>query len=222
MLEGEIVVVVGNGSSLLNVPRDWVESYPTFGVNFVYWWASFNHRRIPLEHEWWGFCPDYWCCLDAQTIEAIETLPRNVVKFMPPRRRADCKDFKVNEDEIVFGFVPDLIKGLSYGNEGTIYSTTLLYAGHLADYLGAPTILLVGFDCTEPINGLVRDQRGLTGAPHFYDPEPEQPFKRMEIWDRQFGAFAKYLEGRGKRVINLSKPTMATRVPVGDWTEWVQ
>ncbi len=203
-LDGGVAVAVGNGSSLLNTPLLFLESYPTFGCNFVHWWAK---RKLPVDHDLYAFCPDVWCCLDVQSLEAVADLPADVPKFASPRFEEKVKSFGFDVDGVIFEALQERIDGLGWV-DGTNYGTTLIFAAHLADYFGADTVLLVGFDCTRPKSLTRKDRSGLTGAPHFYDPDRE--FQKQKTWDKQFHVFSNWMKAKGKRVLNLSDPTMAT------------
>ena len=59
----------------------------------------------------------------------------------------------------------------------------------------------------------------MTGAPHFYDAGHES-IKRVD-WDVQFETFAKWAKERDVEVLNLSKPTAATRLKWDSIENWM-
>lgn len=209
-LDNGIALAVGNGESLLNVPRSFLERYTTFGCNFVHWWAK---RRLPEDHDLHGFCPDIWCCLDPGSLEAVPDLPGHVLKFAPPGLSKMGQASGMDMNAVYF----EVVQGkneMNYAN----YSTSLIFAARLAVHFGAKTILVVGFDCSQAKGTGKKVEKGITGAPHFYDPGHES-IKRVD-WDVQFETFAKWAKERDVRVLNLSDPTAATRLEQGNLENW--
>lgn len=210
-LDDGIALAVGNGESLLNVPRLFLEKYTTFGCNFVHWWAK---RKLPKDHDLHGFCPDIWCCLDPQSLEAVPDLPGHVLKFAPPGLSKMGNASGMGMNAVYF----EVVQGkneMNYAN----YSTSLIFAARLAVHFGAKTILVVGFDCSQAKGTGKKVESGITGAPHFYDPGHES-IKRVD-WDVQFKTFSDWARERGVRVLNLSEPTAATRLERDSLENWM-
>ncbi|MBA7515252.1 hypothetical protein ES705_07291 [subsurface metagenome] len=173
---------------------------------------------MPEDHDLHAFCPDVWCCLDVRSLEAVADLPDGVVKFASPRFEKTVEPFGYNVDGVIFEALQERIEGLGWV-DGTNYGTTLIFAAHLADHFGANPVLVVGFDCTRPMSLTRKDRSGLTGAPHFYDPDQE--FQKQKTWDKQFLVFSNWMKAKGKRVLNLSEPTMATGMERDKVENWI-
>ena len=123
----------------------------------------------------------------------------------------------------------DKIKGLGWGEgtqRGTRYSTSLLFASHIAIYMGARRLLWVGMDCTfstEPASKIAEEvllETGHSHVPHFYDRK-DGSFQAS--WCKQAGKLYEWAKDRGVTILNCSIPTMCDTVPLGDyrdyWTE---
>lgn len=186
--EGEEVICIGNGPSLENVSINFLKSRPSFGLNYIVHYNEFLN----------GFMPTYWTALDGGTMDAMESLPPEMPKFVP-KRHAD----KAKQHESVYGFE---LKEMPHPG-GMGYGTTLLAAAHIAScHMKAKTVLLVGFDCAKAAKTTRPQRKGITGCPHFYDPDHEAKF--MGGWCNMFGILDKYLRKEGQSIINLSHPTM--------------
>jgi hypothetical protein len=199
------MLVIANGSSLLDVPISFLRKYPTIGMNHIAWYKPI------LE----GFLPTYWVALDKVPLENLPYLS-GVTKFIPQYFEEDLGE---TEEVVYFKFV-ERVAGMPYSHEKFVdYGTTTLAAVHLAWYMGAPNILLVGFNCTRAKNPTRKPAiEGINGAPHFYDPHQEELFH--PVWDKQAKAMRIYCENNGSRLINLSNPTQCTTLPEEDWRDW--
>lgn len=199
------MLVIANGSSLLDVPVSFLKKYPTIGMNHIAWYSSV------LE----GFLPNYWVAVDKPPLENIPRL-NGVTKLLPHYFKEEIQD----TDEVTFFKFSDRIKGMPYSYKGYVsYGTTTMAAIHLAWHMGAPNILVVGFNCTRAKNTLQRPAiAGINGSPHFYDPDREELFH--PDWNKQAGFMRTFCEDNGSRIINLSNPTQCTALPEEDWRDW--
>lgn len=203
---GETMLVIANGSSLLDVPVSFLKKYPTIGMNHIAWYSPVLD----------GFMPDYWVALDIPPLENIPHL-NGTTKLLPHYLKDESEE---DLSDAVFFKFPDRIPGLPYSHEGYVsYGTTTIAAIHLAWYMGAPNVLVVGFDCTRAKNPQQRPAKaGINGAPHFYDPDNEWLFHPN--WNKQAGYIREFCEENGSRIINLSNPTQCTTLPEEDWRDW--
>lgn len=203
---GETVLVIANGSSLLNVPVSFLRKYPTIGMNHIAWYNPVLD----------GFMPNYWVALDKTPLENMPHL-NGVTKLLPHYLEEETRwDLK---DAVFFKF-PDRIPGMPYSHEGYVsYGTTTMAAIHLAWYMGAPNIILVGFNCTLAKNPAYRPAvAGINGSPHFYDPDQEELFHPNS--NKQAGHMLDFCDKNGSRLINLSNPTQCTTLPEENWRDW--
>jgi len=205
---GETMLVIANGSSLLDVPVSFLRKYPSIGMNHIAWYS-------PLLD---GFLPNYWVALDIPPLENIPHL-NGVTKLLPHYLEEEIEG---DLDNGVFFKFSDEIPGMPYSHRDggyVSYSTTTLGAIHLAWYMGAPNIIIVGFNCTLAKNPTFRPAiAGINGAPHFYDPDQEELFHPN--WNKGAGLMLDFCEKNGSRLVNLSNPTQCTTLPEEDWREW--
>ena len=123
---GETCLVIGNGPSLKDVPRELLERYPSFGANRIY--------ILP-------FIPAYYVCTNPYILEQwkiqIELLP--CVKFIRDEYADVVGGLHLKmTDEKIFSIDP---------NEKIHGGFTVTYASlQLAHYMGFDTVLLVGVD----------------------------------------------------------------------------
>jgi hypothetical protein len=202
--KGEEMIVICNGNGLKNIPFAFLESRPNFAINFFTHWTPW--LKI-----------DYWAGTDARVFEMIEheTL-KGIPKFLPAYIQLKEDEVPEENDEIVYYKFTDRIPGfvnVTRGHGlGLRYSTTAIACAHLAHYMGSPRVFVVGFDCT--LGLLVYEHHGLSQMPHYYDRR-DHPSEHATAWDRQFGFFNDWLDGR-MEIINLSTPTMCETLPRAD------
>ena len=207
--KGEEMIVVGNGPGLKNIPFAFLESRPTFVINFFSYWVPWLK-------------PTYWLALDPLCFEGAKYV-NGTYKFIKAHNIETFKAIEEIEDEmLVYYSMPDQIPGFMWTkNWGLGYSTTAIAAAHLAHHMGASKALIVGFDCTHGTG--IYEGKGLSRIPHFY-------YSRFhftgyaEQWDDQFGHFTKWVleQGQGMEVINLSIPTKAKNLVRGDYRDYWQ
>lgn len=167
--------------------------------------GAFLRSRPTIVMNWlprWrkDFTPTYWVCQDTICIPAIGFLSDETMRYrlssLPNLNRWPA-------DPIV---------------QNTEWTTTTLFAAEMAMWMGATTILIVGFDCS--MNDGVYQNRGegITAQPHFYDVK--KPAFKHEKWNRQAGIFRQIAEDAGVRVLNLSDPTFCDTMERGLLSDW--
>ena len=216
--EGEEIVCVGSGPSLMNIPPSFLMQRTNIGVNFLPWWMPFLEL-------------DYWIGLDSVPLENLR-VPRlrGVPKLVATRQKEYVEKQGYPLDDVVWFEMEEKIKGMPFrkGGGGIAYSTSLASAAHAADWMGAQTILLVGFDCTVgernkdgvggvgPVTG-----PGITRVPHFFDKAKAHGYKKK--WEDQMLSLYAHFYKKGVRMVNLSRPTAARRLPNEDWRDyWIE
>lgn len=214
--KGEEVIVVCNGPGLKNIPFAFIESRTNFVLNFFAGWVPFIQ-------------PDYWVVLDALCFKAAEFY-NGTVKFV---KVAQAREFKGecikhfglwDENNVCFWEFYDPIPGFRVTKKfGTDYSTSAIAAAHLAVWMGARSVLLIGFNCTYGM-GLYDELdnfQGLSRIPHFYDKRKH--FTGYSgMWDEHFKLFAEWAKEKGTEIINLSIPTESKLLKRGDYREYWQ
>lgn len=212
-LAGQTVVIIGNGEGLLNIPPAFLMHYSNFAMNF-----------FPMKFPWMHI--DHWCALDPLCMSNIPRINKGTPRFVSPWGAEKAIERGWLDDRTLPVMLQDKIKGLGWGDgtqRGTRYSTTLLYASHLAIYMGAKVILWVGFDCTfkeataSKIDEDVLIATGESHIPHFYD---RQPGAFQNSWCLQAGKFYEWAKERDVEVWNCSIPTMCDSVPLGDYRDY--
>jgi len=209
------VICIGNGPSLNNISIAFLESRPSFGLNYMPTYNDFLD----------GFMPTYWLVLDQKPTEIIPSLPYDMPKFMPSRKQETFeheneKARRQNKAEPypnLVGFkMSDMQQPAAMG-----YGSSLIAAAHVAGaHMQAKRIFLVGFDCEKAMQGKRPYIMGKVGCPHFYDPEHKG--KPMKGWCNQMGIYAKWLNKTGQEMINLSHPTTCKSVPQGYFWDYLE
>jgi len=208
-LADQVVLIVGAGNSLLNVPPAMFMTYPTITMNFVPYWYPFIKFN-------------YYVALDYRTLVEIEDiLEKGTTVFLPERMRRDVMRIYKWGGEVVFYNIDEKIKGVPYGEKvGASFHTSIGPAAWLACYMGAKNILLLGFDCTWAGLGEYYGE-GKTNGPHFYDPIAKKEVRYQKIWDEQIGALEEHALRRYEaRILNISKPTKAICVSEGKLSDF--
>ena len=179
--KGETCIAIANGPSLADVPNEFLESYPTFGVNKI--WLK-------------DFSPTYYAATDPIMSQYVRKMTdmRCREYFVLDRmfkHQAGLKRirFVVKDEGVVFSYDP--LKWISNGN-GTVMFTVL----HIAYLMGFTTVLLVGLDHSgnvhfHPSYPLF----GMTGRQYHWDP------KRVDFG---FQVCLDAYEADGRRIINLT------------------
>lgn len=205
--KGGEVICIGNGPSLENVSVNFLRSRPSFGLNYL---PTYNNLLD-------GFLPTYWIALDRVPMEVIPTLPPEIPKFVPKRQA----DHIVASEELNSPNVIPFSMGDMEHPGGMGYGTTLLAAAHIAGaHMKAKTIFLVGFDCAKAAMSRKPFKKGMTGCPHFYDPDHEP--KAMGGWCNMFGIYDKWLRKHNQKIINLSNPTFCDSMERGFFLDYME
>jgi len=205
--KGEEMIVICNGDGLKNIPFAFLESRPNFAINHFPRWVPW--LRV-----------DYWTMTDHINQEMLrhESLV-GVPKFLPEYiklvKHFDQDVLSVKEkEEIVYYQFFDEIKGFVNVKRGhglgLRYGTSAIACCHLAHYMGASVIYLVGFDCT--LGLLEYEGKGLSKIPHFYDRRNHKGEIAVS-WNKQMGYFADWAKDHRTYIYNLSIPTMCDTVP---------
>lgn len=214
--EGEEVIIVCNGPGLKNIPFAFLESRPTFVINFFAAWVPFLK-------------PDYWMVLDPLCFKGAEYV-NGTTKFVKGHQaqefEGECikRGIEFDEENTCFYQMQDKIPNFTWTEKwGVKYSTTAIAAAHIAvGVMGVSKVLLVGFDCTYGM-GLysnIDDFKGLSRIPHFYDHRHHfDGYSGM--WDEHFRDFAKWAEEEKEaEVVNLSIPTKSKFLKREDYRDY--
>ena len=199
---GETAVVIGNGNSLNDVPRELLEKYPTFGSNHIY---VFN------------FQPTYYVCVDEVMLifypkEIYPTVARAEIAFL----NGNLFNYSRWETRKLYD-LPNVYKyderTLKFPNEHWAAGGTVTYVAlKMAFGMGFSTILLVGCD---------RDKEWS----HFSDDYPADGgrnayFLRGQEYHLRIAGEV-YKEA-GRRIVNLSLPSVLDEYyERGKMEDWV-
>jgi hypothetical protein len=212
-LAGQTVVIAGNGPGLKNIPFAFLEAYPNFTINYFHHWTPWLR-------------PIYWCaldppCMENMTLDILQGIP----KFVSPWGYEKAKsEGWLSDDGTVIPLVFDVkIPKMSWARgeqQGVRYGTSILFASHLAIYMGAKRILWVGFDCTHAKKPASKDDLrsgGRSHIPHYYD---DQEGLWMKSWCIEAGSFVEWANEQGVSIINCSIPTACKSVPLGNYRDY--
>lgn len=187
-------------------------------LNFFVYWVPFIR-------------PTYWLVLDPLCFRATKAIShKNTIKFVKGHQKeaflSALKEWGIDDQEetTVFYQMRDKIPNFTFTEEwGLNYSTSAIAAAHLAVYMGASKILLVGFDCTYgmALYDNFNDFDGRSKIPHFYDPR-NHFCGYSEMWDSHFAYFRDWANEQGTEVINLSIPTESKYLEREDYTDYWQ
>ena len=200
---GEAVLCIGTGTSLNDIPVEFLRSMPSIGINYLTYYSDLID----------GFLPTYWVALDTGPMVMLNQMPPEVTRFIPlcQKKRAQAAGHNID------GAVVFEISAMPRPDRAG-YSTSMAAAVQLALYMGAQDVLIVGFDCTRGHKSDALPEPGKTGTPHFYDPDHGRQY--MPGWDKNIGLFSDWASDTGRSVYNLSPFTMATMTPKSDYREW--
>ena len=184
---GETAIVIGNGESLKNVPKELLEKYPSFGTNHIY--------LVPFQ-------PKYYVCVDETVMmvfpkEICATVAQADIAFLHGDLSGDPnrETRKLFELPNVYRYDEHTIKvpGESWVSGGTVTCVAL----KMAFGMGFSTIILVGCD---------RDKEWK----HFSDDYPALGNRNDYCLRTQMyhlGLMGKMYKNAGRRIINLSPPS---------------
>ncbi len=166
---GEDVYVIGSGASLDHYDPRFFDGRITIGCNEVALrWRETTYtvtkyhdcaRRVAERSDGVVFTPRYLHGNHAHDL--VSVMPSNVVVFDHPTNMAEA--FDVDRD---------------WPDSGLVVSwSTITTAMHLAAYMGAGAIILVGHDCG-PVGGRLH----VTGYPEPHDPDGWLPIPDEATW----------------------------------------
>lgn len=203
--KGNTCIVIGNGPSLRNVPKEFFAKYSTFGCNLI--------CKLP-------YIPDYWCAVDtlgiAKNWELMEAIA-SPVKF-------------VRENTQLSGYPLHCIPRREFSLQPNIWvwhqnSTFVML--QLTFYLGFSTILLVGIDHKWIVEGppnLNVPRLIEKDVNHFsedYLAGQMVTYPKLPIAELAFRMAKAAFEGAGRRVINLTKDTALDVFEKDDLVNWL-
>jgi len=202
----ETCLIIGNGTSLRDVPREFLLKYPTFGTNRIYL----------LE----GFTPTYYCSVNPLVIQQFsEDIARiDAPKFLPASYCFDDTCLPLNSSGMVL-FSQDASQWIYEGHTVTFVCMQIAY------YMGFKTVLLVGVDHSFVFDGRPNEQQVMEGNdPNHFHPD----YFRGRSWNnpdlvRSEHAYklarAAY-EAHGGRIINLTPGTKEQAFEKGNINDW--
>ena len=238
--EGEIGLVIGNGPSLIDCPRELLDKYVSFGANKIYTmydWERFtaDNPRVPVEVQeklkvFDGFVPNYYTVIDEHMIHNIAAdLNDLVTQGYNPEAMFIRRPYPVPGSYQINTIVH---AGWSNNiNKAVVMGGTVTYASlQIAHYMGIRTVLLVGVDHNYPTfegapQGAIFQQEGGQDEAHFH---PDY-FKEGDFYAAPalVGSHAYYEQARvvfeqeKGRVINLTPGTKETAFEKGTYDEWL-
>ena len=237
--EGETGLIIGNGPSLIDCPRELLDKYISFGANKIYTmydWERFTggNPRVPVDTQeklkvFDGFTPNYLTVIDEHMIHNIAAdLSQLVIDGYKPDALFIRRPYPVPGSYQINCIVH---AGWSNNiNKAVIMGGTVTYANlQIAHYMGIRTVLLVGVDHNYPTfegvpQGVIFQQEGGVDEAHFH---PDY-FKEGDFYaapaltgSMEYYKMAKLVfENDGGRVINLTPNTHETAFEKGTYDEW--
>ena len=182
--KGETAVIMGNGPSLKDIPKDFLTGYITFGMNFI--------NRLP-------YAPTYYVCIDSE-----------VLKYSPYEIFSVCK---AAELAFLSSYVPDtdnwhlrrlraLPNHVAVGENTFWFRTEIYMSGNTGVYvalkiayeMGFQRVLLVGVDHTADFK-------------HFCDDYPEAKAPNMNGMKFHIRLANQVYMDAHREIINLSPPS---------------
>ena len=123
--KGETCVIIGNGPSLNDVPKEWLDKYVTFGSNQIY--------RLP-------YVPDYYCIIDEQMLH--NCLPTLKEGWRPKRRMFLRAEACIEDNYYIY---PVVSRGFSRSipNFVVMGGTVTFAMMQIASFMGFDKIKLV-------------------------------------------------------------------------------
>jgi hypothetical protein len=209
--KGETGVIIGNGRSLRRVPKDFLDTYATFGINFI--------NRFPYE-------PTYYVCVDTDILthsagEIISVASKASIAFLLDRHLPESQLYpnleelySLDNSMLIVFQQPIRNDSLSIHFEGEYWvtgGTGSYVALKLAYEMGFSTILLVGMDHDEE-------------WAHFDDNYPKgfpTDRNRMQHQRNHFRLANERFRSKGRRIVNLSPKSKLDEIfergKIEDW-----
>lgn len=186
-------LVLGNGRSLLDLPREWLDKYPSYGCNY-----------IGLS----GIQPTYFVCADHRNVENFDLIKdtamnAKVAYFGQALPKKDTPAYWLPNARPLYKDTDAFWREENYGG-GTVLYPML----KLAYYEGFDNVLLWGTDFDPEWKHFVDDYP----APGNLDRKMDGIMHHMKV--------AKFTyELVGKRIINFSYPSVLEfeRGIIGEW-----
>ena len=189
------IIVAGNGVSLRQMPRDFLQSRPLFGMNYLPCYANLDI--------------DYWTAWDAKCLEDNLSRISKATQVILPTKHEDFLAKKSVRSDFINFVTP-----------GRNFSSSMLWAIYLIDiFMPCNEILVVGFDCTTG-NGVYLG-KGKGANQHFYDPRGGGTPRYAVSWDKQMAKARDRLAAKGKMLVNISPGSKAKLFPPQDWRNYV-
>lgn len=202
--------VAGNGPTINQYPRDFLESRPLFAVNY-----------FPLYHK---VQPTFWTCWDTSPYEDMLPLAieRGITCIINPKDKKYFANKQLPEPYVYWWRNEEKHDGFGFtSTHGVTYTSSIHWAAQIALFLlGFDTILVLGFDCSTG-SGTYQG-RGIGALPHFYDPKPDAQTRYQAKWDQQWiDMREKYeRENRGWTLRNLSTGSKAKQFAAENWRNY--
>jgi hypothetical protein len=233
--EGEIGLIIGNGPSLSECPRELLDKYITFGANKIYMlqdWQRYTNLRVDISDEvkeslkkFDGFVPNYYTIIDEHMLHNCGLgLANGAYKpeAMFIRRPYPIKGCYHINTIVAAGWSNNINKAVVMG--GTVTYASL----QIAFYMGIRTVLLVGVDHKYP---------SFEGAPQGFifqmegpDPAHWHPgyFKEGDFYaapalegSHEYYKLARMVFDQEKgQIINLTPETGETAFEKGSYDDW--
>ncbi len=184
---GETAIVIGNGKSLNDVPKELLKKYPSFGTNHIY--------LVPFQ-------PKYYVCVDETILmgfpkEIRATVAQADIAFLHGDLSGDPnrETRKLFELPSVYRYDEYTIRvpGESWASGGTVTYVAL----KMAFGMGFSTVILVGCDRDKEWSHFSDDYPALGGRSAYC----------LRTQEHHFGLIGKVYKDAGRRIINLSPPS---------------
>ena len=195
--KGETALVIGNGPSLSDVPREFLTMYHSFGTNRIYL----------LD----GFTPTYYVAVDPVAIEP----------FISDIDNMDCEKFLKSHftTHLITNAIPlhsSAIPAFSREPDKWIYEgwSVIYVCLQLAFYMGFSTVLLVGVD-----HNYAED------SANYFDPEYKNGVDGwhapdLERSERSYHMAKTVYDFDGRKIINLTPGSALDVFEKGRIEEW--
>lgn len=192
--KGDICIIIGTGPSLAGVPNEYLEAYPSFGVNKIWLKKGFSPTYYVATDPWMNPYTRQMRDLRCREYFLLSSFCKHLPGAHPLAYRKDLP--------VRFSYEP--LRYLWKGG-GTVVFICL----QLAYYMGFETALLVGIDHTGD-------------GKHFHPAYDQWGAKREYKWnakgvEKAYQIARDAFEADGRRIINL---TIGTKCEVFEKREW--
>jgi hypothetical protein len=208
---GHTAIIIGNGPSLNDVPKELLDKYITFGSNKIY--------ALP-------YLPDYYCIIDENML--ANCLPTIKAGWRPKRQMFLRAEACVEDNYPIYPIVINGF-GLDINNFVVMGGTVTFAMLQIAFWMDFKTVLLVGVDHYYP--------KSFTGEPELFEAKGEDPdhfvcengkpyFTPGEKYSRPEDTTTAYMIAdnvygqAGKKIINLTPGTKLDVFEKGVYLEW--